>query len=106
VRVSQDPYTNTDTAHQTQLEPDDFAFGNTIVGVFQTGRRFSGGGSSNICFSTSTNAGGSFTTGCLPGTTVFADPPGTFDRISDPSVSYDPKHDVWMAAGLAITAST
>ena len=38
-----------------------------------------------------------------PGTTVFATPAGPWDRISDPAVSYDPEHDVWMISGLAIT---
>jgi hypothetical protein len=99
--VSTDPYVNTSSFHQTQLEPDTFSFGSTIVSVFQSGR-FSDGGSSNIGYATSTNNGASWTNGFLPGTTVFASPPGTWARISDPSVAFDPKHNVWLATGLAI----
>jgi len=99
--VSTDPYVNTSSFHQTQVEPDTFSFGSTIVSVFQSGR-FSDGGSSNIGYATSTNNGASWTNGFLPGTTVFASPPGTWARISDPSVAFDPKHNVWLAAGLAI----
>src|SRR5207247_5253632 len=33
--ISDDPYTNTTSQHRTQLEPDSFAFGNTIVGTYQ-----------------------------------------------------------------------
>ena len=45
-KVSKDPYKNTSSYHKTQVEPDTFAFGSTIVSVFQTGR-FTDGGSSN-----------------------------------------------------------
>ena len=37
--------------HKTQVEPDSFAFGQTIVALTQSGRWFSGGGSSNLVFS-------------------------------------------------------
>jgi hypothetical protein len=100
-QVSADPYTNTSSFHQTQLEPDTFSFGSTIVGVFQTGR-FPDGGANDIGWATSTNNGASWTNGFLPGTTVFSTPPGPWARISDPSVAFDPKHNVWMIAGLAI----
>ena len=65
VSISSDPFTNTDSQHATQVEPDSFAFGSTIVTAAQTGR-FNNGGASNICWSTSTNAGMSWTSGCLP----------------------------------------
>jgi hypothetical protein len=102
--VSVDPYTNTSSFHKTEVEPDTFSFGNTIVGVHQTGR-FSDGGSSNIGFVTSTNGGTTWTKGFLPGTTVFANPPGPWDRATDPAVAYDPKHNVWMANILAMTGT-
>ena len=70
--------------------------------MFQTGR-FTDGGSSNIGWATSTDSGATWSHGFLPETTVFANPPGPWDRISDPAVAYDPKHDVWMAEGLALT---
>ena len=105
--ISQDPYTDGGTGHQhkTQVEPDSFAFGNTIVAVSQSGRWFGGGGSSNIVFSSSQNGGRTWTTGGLPGTTVNAQPPGPWPRISDPSVAYDPQDNVWLALGLGIDNS-
>jgi hypothetical protein len=100
--ISDDPYTNTTSQHRTQLEPDSFAFGNTIVTAFQTGRFFDGG-ASNIGWATSTDGGVHWTTGMLPGTTIFQG--GPWARISDPAVAYDPLHNVWMVSGLAIDAS-
>jgi hypothetical protein len=100
--ISNDPYTNASSQHKTQLEPDSFAFGDTIVATFQTGRFFDGG-ASNIGWATSTNAGRTWVTGVLPGTTIFEG--GPWARISDPAVAYDPMHDVWMISGLAIDAS-
>src|SRR5437763_14512600 len=55
-KVSNDPYTNTTAYHHTELEPDTYAWGQTIVAVFQTGR-FSSGGSDNTGFATSTDGG-------------------------------------------------
>jgi len=102
IRISSDPYTNTDSQHATQVEPDSFAYGNTIVTVVQTGRFFNGG-ASNICWSTSQNAGTTWTEGCLPGLTNNAPPGGgTFDRVSDPVVAYDAKHNVWLISTLPL----
>src|SRR5213593_4055102 len=103
--VSLDPYTNTTSFHRTEVEPDSFSFGNTIMGVHQTGR-FSDGGSSNIGYVVSPDGGATWTGGFLPSTTVFANPPGPWDRATDPSVAYDPKHDVWMVNILAMTGTT
>jgi len=100
--ISSDPYTNSSSQHKTQVEADSFAFGNTIVATFQTGR-FDNGGSSNLGWATSTNSGRTWTTGMLPGTTVYEG--GPWSRMSDPAVAYDPEHDVWMISGLAIDAS-
>ncbi len=99
--ISSDPYTNQSSQHRTQVEPDSFGFGNTVVGTFQTGRFNAGGGASNIGWATTTNAGRTWTTGMLPGTTVFATPAGPWARVSDPAVAYDPMHDVWMISTLA-----
>jgi hypothetical protein len=97
--ISSDPYTNQSSQHRTQVEPDSFGFGNTVVATFQTGRFNAGGGSSNIGWATTTNAGRTWTTGMLPGTTVYQG--GPWSRISDPAVAYDPLHDVWMISTLA-----
>jgi hypothetical protein len=102
VQISSDPYKNPDSQHKTQVEPDTFAFGNTIVSAFQSGRFFNGG-ASNIGFATSTNAGETWTHGFLPSTTVNATPPGPYQRASDPSVAYDARHKVWMISFLGIT---
>jgi hypothetical protein len=96
--ISSDPYTNQSSQHRTQVEPDSFGYGNTVVATFQTGRFNVGGGSSNIGWATTTNAGRTWTTGMLPGTTVYQ--AGPWSRISDPSVAYDPMHDVWMISTL------
>jgi hypothetical protein len=63
--ISSDPYTNQSSHHRTQLEPELFGYGNTVVATFQTGRFFDGG-SSNIGWATTTNAGRTWTTGCCP----------------------------------------
>lgn len=105
VQVSSDPYTNSTSQHQTEVESDTFAYGSTIVAAFQVGR-FADGGSSNIGWATSTNSGSSWTNGFLPGTTVFASPTGSYDRISDPTVAYDAMHKTWMVASLGLTASS
>src|SRR6266550_3296889 len=55
-KLSSDPYTNSTSQHATEVEPDTFAFGSTIVTAFQVGR-IHGGGASDIGFATSTNAG-------------------------------------------------
>jgi len=103
--VSFDPYTNTTSYHRTEVEPDTFSFGNTIVGVHQTGRFFDGG-SSNVGYVTSKDGGTTWTNGFLPGTTVFANPPGPYDRDTDPSIAYDPKHDAWLAVTLGMIGTT
>ena len=99
--VSTDRYTNLSSYHQTEVEPDTYSFGSTVVAAFQVGR-FQDGGASNLGFATSTDNGATWTNGFMPGTTVYANPPGPWGRISDPSVAYDAKHDVWMIVGLDI----
>jgi hypothetical protein len=103
-RVSTDPYTNVTSYHRTEVEPDTCSFGKTVMGVHQTGR-FSDGGSSNIGYVVSTDGGDTWTRGFLPGTTVFATPPGPWSRATDPSVAYDAAHDVWMVNILAMTGT-
>src|SRR6185295_16796283 len=59
-QVSSDPFTDAQAQHRTEVEPDTFTFGNTIVSAFQVGR-VSGGGASNVGFATSTNGGTTWT---------------------------------------------
>jgi len=102
--ISFDPYTNTSSQHKTQVEPDSFGFGNTVVAAFQTGRFFDGG-ASNIAWATSRDAGRTWTHGVVPNTTIYEG--GTWARVSDPAVAYDPRDDVWMISILAFgTASS
>src|SRR2546430_17089442 len=49
LQLSSDPYTNPTSQHKTEVEPDTFAAGSTIVSAFQVGRFFNGG-ASNIGF--------------------------------------------------------
>jgi BNR repeat protein len=100
-QISSDPYTNSTSQHQTEVEPDSFSNGSTIVSATQVGR-FNDGGASNIGWATSTDNGSTWHGGFLPNTTVFATPAGTFDRVSDPSVAYDAAHKLWMISSLAI----
>ena len=99
VRISSDPFTNGTSQHKTQVEPDTFAFGSTIVAAFQSGR-FTDGGSSDIGYAITNDGGTSWTHDFLPRLTQFSNPPGPYGRASDPSVAYDPKHDVWMISAL------
>ena len=102
VQISSDPYTNSTSQHKTMVEPDTYSFGSTLVSAIQSGR-FPNGGSSNIGWATSTNGGTSWTNGFLPGTTIYATPVGTYTAISDPTVAFDPAHNTWIIASLALT---
>jgi hypothetical protein len=102
-RVSTDIYTDTQAQHRTEVEPDTFAFGSTIVSAFQVGRVF-GGGSSNIGWATSRNGGSTWSHGYLPGIT--GNGGGPFGRASDASVAYDAKHKVWLISSLGLAASS
>ncbi len=99
-QISSDTFTNSTSQHGTQVEPDTFSFGSTIVMAAQTGR-FTDGGASDIAFATSTNNGATWSGGNLPGITKFAG--GGFDRVSDAAVAYDPRHNVWMVSSLALS---
>ncbi|WP_329048227.1 exo-alpha-sialidase [Amycolatopsis sp. NBC_01488] len=101
--VSADPFTNTTSQHATEVEPDTFAWGNTIVSSSQVGR-FTDGGSSDISWNTSTDAGATWAHGMLPGITVYQGG-GAWARVSDPAVAYDAKHGTWLISGLIINAN-
>lgn len=103
VRVSTDPFTNSTSQHATEVEPDTFAYGNTIVASSQVGR-FNDGGSSDISWNTSTDGGATWRGGMLPGITTYQGG-GSWARVSDPSVAYDAKHGTWMISGLVIDSA-
>lgn len=102
VQVSADPYTPASASngeHATEVEPDTFAWGSTVVTVFQVGRIFNGG-ATDIGFATSRNGGVSWTHGFMPGTSTQAAQPGPFFGASDASVAYNARDRVWMASWL------
>src|SRR3954471_7061538 len=108
-RVSQDPFNNPTSQHATEVEPDTFSSGNTVVAAFQVGRFFSGG-ATGIGFSRSTDGGSTWTSGVLPGLTVTSGVPGTtgggFERVSDPSVAFDARHGVWLVSSIPLEFDT
>src|SRR6266702_4092868 len=104
LQLSSDPFTNSTSQHATEVEPDTLASGSTFVSAFQVGRFFNGG-ASDIGFATSTNGGKGFTSGFLPGTTPFSTPTGIYGRVSDPSVAFDAKHNVWIISWLGIVTA-
>jgi hypothetical protein len=101
-QVSSDPFTNPNSQHRTQVEPDSLSFGRTIVATFQSGRFFNGG-ASDIGFASSRDGGRTWRHGFLPGTTTFLG--GRYDRVSDPSVAFDRRHGVWLISFLGILAA-
>jgi hypothetical protein len=103
-RLSSDPFTNSTSQHRTEVEPDTFAFGSTIVSAFQVGRFFDGG-SDDIGFATSNDNGATWQSGLLPGITGFVGG-GAFSRASDPSVAFDARHDVWLISSLVLSGNS
>src|SRR5579883_1776060 len=108
--ISTDPFTqatcaaSNTTNHHTEVEPDTFSSGSTIVAAFQVGRIFDGGACA-IGFATSTNNGSSWTSGLLPHITKWTVSQGTgpYDRATDAAVAFDAKHNTWMVSSLALT---
>src|ERR671936_187574 len=87
VKIATDPFTNSTSQHKTIVEPDSYSFGSIIVSA------------------ASQNNGSTWTSGVLPGITGFTNPPGPYARVSDPSVAFDRRHNVWMVSSLALNAS-
>jgi hypothetical protein len=103
VIISSDKFTNTDSVHKTEVEPDTFAWGNTIVSAFHVARRPGsiGWGSADVGFSTSTDGGVTWKYGSLPGLTLNYRG-GTYGAAADPSVAYDAKHGQWLISTLPL----
>jgi hypothetical protein len=104
-KISADPFQNTTSQHATEVEPDTFSSGSTVVSAFQVGRFFNGG-STDIGFATSTDGGTSWTHGFLTGLTFTSGMAGTtgdgFERVSDPAVAFDAKHNVWLISSIPL----
>jgi hypothetical protein len=109
VHISTDPFTqatchgSNTTNHHTEVEPDTFSNGSTIVAAFQVGRIFDGGACA-IGFATSTNNGSTWTSGLLPGITKWTTSQGVGpnDRATDAAVAFDAKHGVWLVSSLTL----
>jgi hypothetical protein len=103
VKLSTDTFTNSTSQHATEVEPDSFAFGSTIVAAFQVGRIFGGGGA-DIGFAISTDSGATWKNGFLPGLTTFQGA-GANAAVSDVSVIYDAAHGVWILCSLTLASN-
>jgi hypothetical protein len=103
-QLSTDIVAGGDGQHATEVEPDSFAFGNTVVATFQVGRVASGGATA-IGVATSVDGGVHWRSGLLPGVTSLSPEPGQDPRASDPSVAFDATHGIWLVASLGIAAS-
>lgn len=100
-RISSDTFGNSVPGqHATEVEPDTYAWGDTIVSGFQVARIYSGGGA-DVGFATSTDGGKTWTNGLLPGLTVNYNG-GTYSAASDAAVVYDAAHGVWLICTLPI----
>src|SRR4051794_29583571 len=105
-RVSSDPFTNPTSQHATEVEPDTFAYGATVVAAFQVGRFFNGG-ATDIGFVRSGNGGATWDPpGFLPGMTYSAGAASPYERVSDASVAYDAAHGVWLISSIPLLPST
>jgi hypothetical protein len=93
LQLSRDATTAFGAQHETQVEPDSFAFGRTIVAAFQSGR-YEDGGAAGTGWATSQDAGSTWRSGFLPMTS---------ERVSDPVVTYDAVHGVWLIAILGVS---
>ena len=101
-QVSSDPYSDSQAQHATEVEPDIFSFGSTVLSAFQVGR-VSSGGASNIGWSLSTDGGSTWTHGYLPDTT--GNTGGQYTTASDATVAYDADHGQWLISYLGILAN-
>src|SRR5947209_20046014 len=85
LKLSSDPYSNGMGQYQTEVEPDTYAYGSTIVATFQAGR-YRDIASDNIGWTTSRDGGSTWVNGFLQGTTKLVG--AVYDRITDPVVTY------------------
>ncbi len=100
VKISNDSFTNPESQHKSEVEPDTYSWGSTMVAAFQVAR-ISGGGGADLGFATSTDGGKTWTQGYLPGLTVHYKK-GNYSAASDASVVYDAKHGMWLISSLPL----
>jgi hypothetical protein len=103
LRLSTDPFHNSGSQHQTEVEPDIVSWRSTLVGAFQVGR-IQSGASADIGWATSTDSGAHWSHGFLPGLTVHQGG-GTALAASDPAVAYDAAHRRWLIVSLTLQSA-
>src|SRR5437016_8161962 len=106
-QVSADLFTNTTSQHATELEPDTFAYGGTVVAAFQVGRFFNGG-ATDIGFVRSGDGGATWDApGFLPGMTFTSGAASSpYEPVSHPSVAYDAVHHTWLISSIPLLPGT
>src|SRR3954468_87539 len=108
-KISADPFQNTTSQHATEVEPDTFSNGSTIVSAFQGGRFFNGG-ATDIGVSRSTDGGSTWSSTFLPGLTATSglggSPGSPFERVSDASVAFDARHNAWLVSSIPLEFNT
>jgi hypothetical protein len=62
VKISTDSFHNSSSQHKTEVEPDTYSWGSTMVAAFQVARVDDGGGA-DLGFATSTDSGKTWTYG-------------------------------------------
>ena len=101
-QLSRDPFDDPGSQHETQVEPDSFAWGNTVVAAFQIARSHRAGAAA-IGWSTSGDGGRSWRSGILPRLTRASRPAGRFSVASDPVVAYAAAHHTWLVATVGVS---
>jgi BNR repeat-like domain len=106
-RISSDPFTNPTSMHATEVEPDTFAHHGTVVTAFQVGRFFDGG-ASDIGAVRSGDGGITWDAPTfLPGMTFSSGATSSpYERVSDASVAFDARHNVWLVSSIPLTPTT
>lgn len=101
-QLSRDPFSGPPAQHETEVEPDSYAWGSTVMAIFQIGRIHDGAAMNNG-FAISRDAGRTWRSGLLPSLTPNSRPQGRWARVSDPVIGYDAAHGVWLASSLAVS---
>src|SRR4051794_14494294 len=110
-RVSADPFTygpaidGAPVSHATEVEPDTFAHGSTVVGAFQVARVFDGGGV-DIGVARSADGGRTWSSSFMPGMTFSSGAASPFERVSDASVAFDARHTTWLVSSIPLLPNT
>ncbi len=90
----------------TQLETDTFSWGSTVVATFQSGRSAKGSGAAAIGWATSTDDGGTWSHGLLPGLTASSPTPNaSYPLVVNQSVAYDARHQQWLVPSVTYVPS-